>query len=63
MRGLQDYSFSNFLMPPRKLLVEICFHLWENWKNESQTVTAHLAMRGFKGEETAHTRFESAILH
>lgn len=45
MRGLQVYSFPNFLMPPRKLLVEICFHLWEDWKNEGQTVTEHLAIR------------------
>lgn len=63
MRGLQVYSFSNFLLPPRKLLVEICFHLWEDWKNEGQTVAEHLAIRGFKAEETTHARFESAILH
>lgn len=45
MRGLQVYYFSNFLMPPRKLLLEICFHLREDWKNEGQTVTEHLAIR------------------
>lgn len=45
MRGLRVYSFSNFLMPPRKFLLEICFHLWEDGKNEGQTVIEHLAIR------------------
>lgn len=45
MRGLRVYSSSNFLMPPRKPLVEICFHLQEDWKNRGQAVTEHLAIR------------------